>query len=512
MVAWISTVSQSLGSLARAPSVLWVVFLLKLLESYAYFTVSQVLTLYLTSEFGFSDQSAGLFYGAYGALVSIYGMALGSVVDRLGAQASLQLGFAFSLLARGAMAITASEYVLYASLLGFLPLAGALGIPVMVVAVRRCTDEKNRATAMGIFYCMMNVGGVLSGPMIDYFTISSTVDDTPVTGRGLTANRRIMASCASVSAAGLIVSLFFLGGNALSRANTKSGSQSDRSSMMELLRDATFLRFFSFSLLMVQLRQIFRHLDATLPKYLVRIHGPTVNKGLVYAVNPACVVLLVPVISALTAEKDAFTMILIGGYISATSAFYMTISSTLTAAILFVLQLSVGEAIWSPRFLDYMVSVAPEGKEAAFMALANAPLFLSKLPAGLFSGYLLSNFCPPDPLCTGDESTNCEQWLKVGAATCEADYCMDCPSRGQCDATCGLCNGCMDHLSRCAPRPERHEQYMWFLVLVTTLISPILVHMLQNRIREPKEKIKYTALVETNSIPEVLIKSDEEKE
>jgi hypothetical protein len=48
----------------------------------------------------------------------------------------------------------------------------------------------------------------------------------------------------------------------------------------------------------------------------------------------------------------------------------------------FVTQLSIGEAIWSPRWYDYSMSVAPEGKEGVFTALASAPLFLASLPTG----------------------------------------------------------------------------------------------------------------------------------
>ena len=62
------------------------------------------------------------------------------------------------------------------------------------------------------------------------------------------------------------------------------------------------------------------------------------------------------------------------------SAVHLMLSHTITGAVLFVSQLSLGEALWSPRFMEYQVSVAPEGQEAFYMALGQAPLFLSKLP------------------------------------------------------------------------------------------------------------------------------------
>ena len=54
------------------------------------------------------------------------------------------------------------------------------------------------------------------------------------------------------------------------------------------------------------------------------------------------------------------------------------------ATVLFVIQLSLGEAIWSPRWYDYSMSVAPEGREGVFTAMASAPLFLGKFVTGKY--------------------------------------------------------------------------------------------------------------------------------
>ena len=53
-----------------------------------------------------------------------------------------------------------------------------------------------------------------------------------------------------------------------------------------------------------------------------------------------------------------------------------------SATVLFVIQLSLGESIWSPRWYDYSMSVAPEGREGVFTAMASAPLFLGKFVTG----------------------------------------------------------------------------------------------------------------------------------
>ena len=75
------------------------------------------------------------------------------------------------------------------------------------------------------------------------------------------------------------------------------------------------------------------------------------------------------------------------------------------------------------------MSIAPEGKEASFAALATAPLFLATVPVGLMSGLLVSAFLPED-----------------------------------------------------GPQQPR---MLWLVVGLTTMISPVLITLLERCIREP---------------------------
>jgi hypothetical protein len=158
---------------------------------------------------------------------------------------------------------------------------------------------------------------------------------------------------------------------------------------------------------------IFRHLDATLPKYMVREFGEDTPKGTIYSINPALIIILVPLITAATSEVDPLVMIHHGSYISAGSVFFLAIWTTEWACVLFVVFLSIGEAVWSPRLYDYTMSVTQEGREGTYMALSSAPLFLAKLPVGFMSGFLLKTYCPED----GDRQSHL-MWLIIGLTTC----------------------------------------------------------------------------------------------
>jgi hypothetical protein len=88
------------------PPELWQAYLLKFLDSYTYFFLSLVLALSLSDKFGMTDVRAGAAYGLWRALVTIYGLLAGAVVDNLRVAACLSMGFAQILLVRIAPFLT----------------------------------------------------------------------------------------------------------------------------------------------------------------------------------------------------------------------------------------------------------------------------------------------------------------------------------------------------------------------------------------------------------------------
>jgi hypothetical protein len=152
---------------------------------------------------------------------------------------------------------------------------------------------------------------------------------------------------------------------------------------------------------------------------MIREFGENVPYGTVYSINPAIIIVLVPIMTAATSHIDPLVMIHYGTYVSAASVFFLTISTSVTACILFVVVLSIGEATWSPRLYDYTISVCPEGREGTYSALSSAPLFLAKLPVGFMSGFLLQKYCPEE----GERQSKL-MWLIIGATTATSPIMM----------------------------------------------------------------------------------------
>lgn len=109
-------------------------------------------------------------------------------------------------------------------------------------------------------------------------------------------------------------------------------------------------KFVAMSILTVNLKSIFRHLDTTLPKFVARAFGCSAPAGSIYSINPAMIMTLVPVVGAALSWLEPFDAIHYGGYISAGSPLAIAASPTLGGTAGFVALLSVGEAIWSPRW------------------------------------------------------------------------------------------------------------------------------------------------------------------
>jgi hypothetical protein len=77
--------------------------------------------------------------------------------------------------------------------------------------------------------------------------------------------------------------------------------------------------------------------------------------------------------------------------------------------IIYLVLFSTGEALWSARFLEYASELAPPGRIAQYMGLANIPWLLAKFTTGFYSGRMLAEFCPPD-VAPGDLRTG-TLWL-----------------------------------------------------------------------------------------------------
>ncbi len=58
--------------------------------------------------------------------------------------------------------------------------------------------------------------------------------------------------------------------------------------------------------------------------------------------------------------------------------------------------MTIGEAMWQPRFLQWIAEVAPKGMVGLYMGVGQFPWFLTKVITGFYSGWFLMQYLPRD--------------------------------------------------------------------------------------------------------------------
>jgi MFS family permease len=430
---------------------LWIIFGTKILSIVAYGLVNSTLVLWLSKDLGYGDVPAGFMVAVWSALMTLFTVMVGSLVDAIGIRLSLLIGFGICLGARLVMSfVTAPWFVIPAGLLP-LALGEALMVPVMVAAIKRFATTAQRSMAFSMFYAMMNVG----------FAISGFIFDKVRTTLGEYGHLALPGADFSLSTYQTLILLGFLftvpnlilvwigirdgiemgedGQVRIHKAESKYAGQPVMTAAFKSGMDAlgewkriftglwhqpAFYRFLAFLTLVVFVRMIFYHFHYTFPKYGIRELGEGAPIGQLFGVlNPVLIVILVPLVGALTQKISAYRVVIFGSLIGALSIFFMAmppvwfqgladgflgdliarkwlgvqtdVVNPLFVSIFFsVVMLSVGEAFFSPRLYEYPAAIAPKGQEASYMSLSMLPYFVAKFFVGPLSGWLLVTFCP----------------------------------------------------------------------------------------------------------------------
>ncbi len=380
-----STALARIRSLRTVPRELWLVYALKIIESFVYFSSTLNLTRYLRVHFLYSDVLAGTLYGVWGVSISAYGLICSPLIDALGVRWSLILGGIVCTLGRLLFAVADTRARALFALFVLVPLGQALGIPVLTIAVQRVTDNQTRSVAFSAFYACMNIGALFAGLFTDAFLAGKSPE------HALTALYMINA-CIGVLYT-LLTVLFFR-----DLPVVADGQSSLRGRVCALLRDGIFWRVLVFSVSLFGARTIFRHIDTTLPAWMLRTLGADAHYGDVYAINPAIVIVGTVPLHAFLAEYDLYGLFVVGTTLCALAPMLLALfEPSYEAAVAFMLAMTAGEVVYSPKLYEFIMLLAPPGQEALFSALASLPLFFVKLLTGASSGELLETYCPEQP-------------------------------------------------------------------------------------------------------------------
>lgn len=291
-------------------------------------------------------------------------------------------------------------------------------MPTMTAAVRQYTRKSTVSFGFSLFYVMMNVGALVA-PLTIGRLRGAFPRGTVLLGAQLSSSRLVfwVGAAATLLALGLVLAMrpdeeVERLAQAADDEPPRKPAVSPLAAVREVVFERDFWRFMLFVSLLVLVKLIFQHAHQTWPKYALREFGQAFPFADWWAINPAMIIVLTPAVTALTRHRSAFACIVGGALLSACSVFFMATSTTVAASVAFIVMLSLGETLWSPRIYEYTATIAPKGREASYMGLSQLPMFLAKPTVGWMSGWLLTAYCP----ASGPRDSHTLWWI-IGLTT-----------------------------------------------------------------------------------------------
>lgn len=393
--------------LRHASRALWGVHISYTLEGITYFGVVGLLAIFFNEYVSLDDISAGQMVGFQTAGITLAMLFLGATVDIIGVRRAILVSLLLMLVGRIALTVSPAaggsglwSPAHLAAMAGLVGIILGYGIyqPACYAAVKFFSTEKSAAMGYAMLYALMNLGGFLPGlisppirhqygiPGVFWVYVALTVAGMIVIAAFITAR----SDAGARAAAGRTV-----GPKASEPApERKPLKEHVRYYLKNFpIRDWRFL-FFIFILIPVQ--TLFAHNWLTLPQYCNRAFTGIVSENYEFFVNfsPLLIFVLTPFATALTSSKSTYTMMIVGTAIMAVPTFLLSTGPTMGTLFAYLIIMTIGEAIWSPRFLQWIAEVAPPGMTGIYMGIGQFPWFLTKVVTSLYSGWFLSRYCP----------------------------------------------------------------------------------------------------------------------
>ena len=383
---------------SRFPRTFWAANSLELFERWAYYGVFNLLALYLTGSqetgaLGFSQVEKGLIMGIVNAILYFLPIITGSLADRFGFKKILIIAFA----------ILASGYYLmgqFSSFAGifitffYVAIGAALFKPVIAATIAKSTDESNSSVGFGLFYMIINIGGLI-GPVV-----ASEL-------REISWQYMFMMSSAAILVNMVIVLIFY------KEPGRNESTEPFRESMAKVFHNIYTalkdLKFTLFLLIIVFGWTVYWQYFYSLPVYIdqwIQTAGitesiRTVLPGFAAAISSENGEILAEKLITLDALFIIAFQILVSSFVMRFKPINTMIAGFLVNAIGITLALltrngwflvlaififSLGEMAFSPKVLEYIGRLAPRDKAALYMGTNFLPMAMGNFFAGLISG------------------------------------------------------------------------------------------------------------------------------
>lgn len=412
---------------SKSPRDLKWVMLYMLLESYTLFNLFSVLMWILLDECGFSDWQAGFVYGAFSLAVSIFGVIMGPVVDKLMVRRSMILQCVLAVAGCVMMSISLHPAVVCVALFVFFAPALSIIHTAVSIAQMRYTTPTYRSQAFAVHYVVMNLSSVASLFTVDAFRLWIPRDALlmPLWSMFLACNGAIH-----------IISLLivYVGVRDIEVSAPEDGEDEDEAVIIynepwdihpcrvsatqyrsarelyykvrDTMKQSLFWRYVLVTISLVGARSVLVYLFTLYPVYMRRAPFPVADPAkvpfMMYTLLDPVIVIVLSWIVAIVVQRMQFPVywvIVVGTVVGAAAPFWMMVTEY-WAVFGFIITMAVAESIWSPLYMSYQTYFTTKGDEGIFFGLTGMTTTAAKMTTSIASGFLLHRFCPAYEDCT----------------------------------------------------------------------------------------------------------------
>ena len=384
----------------KFPRAFWVANTMELFERWAWYGLFAVLALYLTNStddgaLGFTQSQKGSIMGTVTGILYLLPLITGAIADRIGYKKVLII--AYIILGSGyfIMGEVSSYGLVYFAFL-WVALGAALFKPVISATITKTTDDETSSIGFGIFYMMINIGGFI-GPFIAGAIYQKSWDWV------------FYISMITISINYIFVFFFFKEPGREKGDTDESLGQVFLQAIKNIAITLSNIKYVLFLLIMVAFWTAFNQLYYAFPVFVDDWVDTSNLYQALHSVWPWLAESIGTPQGTITAvtigSLDAFFIILFQIWISGMVMRYKPLNAMMSGIfvlaigvgmmfafqnsffiIIGVLVFSVGEMASSPKFTEYVGSIAPADKKALYMGTSFLPIALGHQLAGFVSG------------------------------------------------------------------------------------------------------------------------------
>jgi proton-dependent oligopeptide transporter, POT family len=375
----------------------WAANTLELFERLAYYGLFNLLALYLTNSketgaLGFTQVQKGMLMGIVNAILYFLPIITGAIADRLGYKKVLFISFCILTSGYYLMGQVSSYPSVFASFL-YIATGAALFKPIISATIARTTNESNAGIGFGLFYMIINLGGLI-GPLMASWL------------REMNWKYIFLMSSGSILLNMVILLIFFK--EPQREIKNEPFFKTIRGIFVNIFTVLKDLQFVLFLVIVTGAWTVYWQYFYSLPVFIEQWVDTSALYQAIYRIWPGFAKLIGTTEGTILTEKiitiDAFFIVIMQILVSSaivrfkplpTMMFGIFINALgLTLSFLTpnpmylvgsILIFSLGEMTFYPKVLEYVSRIAPPEKAALYMGTQ----FLS-LAAGNFLGGFLS--------------------------------------------------------------------------------------------------------------------------